>query len=83
MSSTPFLKSRLQYIPDKRIGHIAGVSEHQSRSVAVETGIVPVHVEPRHYLQLKAFLDRYIKADILRGRTVFPHYPRLYLKGDP
>ena len=45
--------------------------------------IVSVYVKTRHYLQLKALFHGNVKTDVLRGRTVFPHYPRLYLKGDP
>ena len=77
------LKSRLQYIPDESVWHVAGVCEHQSRSIAVKACIVSVYAKPCHYLQLKAFFHWNVETDVLRCRTVSPHYPRLYLKGDP
>ena len=77
------LKSRLQYIPDESIWHIASICKHQSRSIAMKTCIISVYIKTRHYLQLKTLFHGNVEADILCGRTVFSHYPRLYLKGDP
>ena len=61
------LKSRLQYIPDDSVWHVAGVCEHQSRSIAVKTCIVSVYVKTCHYLQLKSLFNGNIETDVLRG----------------
>lgn len=74
---------RLENIPDESIRHIAGVSKHQRRHVAMKARVVPVYAEPSHYFQLEPPFYWNIETDILRGRTVFPHYPRLHLQRDP
>lgn len=49
----------------------------------MKTCIISVYIKTRHYLQLKTFFHRNVETDILCGRTVFSHYPRLYLKSNP